>query len=250
MAKKIPVGVQLYSVREQAGKDLPGVLKSVKEMGYDAVEFAGYYGYSAYDVKKLLDQVGLKACGTHTGLDQLLGENFQKTVDFHKVIAAEYVNVPWMPKERRNSVPAIAQTAKLFNELAEKLQPFGMKIGYHAHGDDFTPISKRNAWEILFASTSSDVMMQMDTGNAMEGGADPVAMITQFPGRCETIHLKEFGGPHGAVVGEGNVKWQEVFDFCQTAGGTKWYIVEHEVQGVDAMASIAKFRAGLKKFGI
>lgn len=250
MAKKIPVGVQLYSVREQAGKDLPGVLKGVKEMGYDAVEFAGYYGYSAYDLKTLLDQIGLKACGTHTGLDLLAGENFQKTVDLHKIIECEYVNVPWMAKERRNSVAAIAQTAKLFNELAEKLALHGMKIGYHAHGDDFTKISNRNAWEILFGSTSSNVMMQMDTGNAMEGGADPVAMITQFPGRCETIHLKEFGGPHGAVVGEGEVKWQEVFDYCQSAGGTKWYIVEHEVPNVDAMQAIAKFRQGLRKFGI
>lgn len=248
---KIPVGVQLYSVREQAAKDLPGVLKSIKEMGYDAVEFAGYYGWSAYDLKKLLDQTGLKACGTHTGLDLLLGENFQKTVDFHKIIGCNLPVVPWMGKDRLGSVPAIAQTAKLFNELAEKLAANGMKTGYHAHGGDFALVGKRTAWDTFFASTCADVVMQMDTGNAMDGGADPVAVMKQFPKRHMSVHLKEFGGAHGAPVGEGDVKWQDVFDFCQADGSTQVYVVEYEVKDVDTMAGIAKCRANLKqKFGV
>ena len=247
---KIPVGVQLYSVRGEAAKDLPGVLKAIKEMGYDGVEFAGYYGWSAYDLKKLLDQVGLKACGTHTGLDQLTGDNFQKTVDFHKIIGCSLPIVPGMPKERRNSVSAISATAKVFNELAEKLAPFGMQSGYHAHGDDFTPLGSRSAYEMLFASTSSDVIMQMDVGNAMHGGADPVAVMKKFPGRSVSVHLKEEGGPHGAIIGEGIVKWQDVFDFCKAQGGTRWYVVEYEVQDVDTIAAIGKCRAALKKFGV
>lgn len=251
MASNIPVGVQLYSVREQAAKDLPGVLKEIKKMGYDAVEFAGYYGWTAYDLKKLLDDTGLKCCGTHTGLDQLLGDNFQKTVDFHKIIECQYPICPWLGDDRRATVQALGATAKLFNELAEKLKPYGMKTGYHAHGGDFVKVNGgKTQWEILFASTVPDVVMQMDLGNCMEGGGDPLPIMKQFPGRCETVHLKEFGGPHGAVVGEGNVDWKGVFEWCPVHGGTRWYVVEHEVKGVDAMASIAKFRDGLRKFGI
>lgn len=249
---KIGLGVQLYSVRQAAAKDLAGVLKGVKQMGYEAVEFAGYYGHTAYDLKKMLDENGLKCCGTHTGLDQLLGDNFQKTVDFHKIIGCEYIIVPWLGDDKRATVPALGATAKLFNELAEKLKPFGMKTGYHAHGGDFkaVPGTKRTQWEVLFGSTSSDVVMQMDCGNCMDGGGDPLEIMKKFPGRSESVHLKEFGGPHGAVVGEGKVDWKGVFEFCPKAGGTKWYVVEHEVEGIDSMAAIAKFREGLKKFGV
>ena len=247
----IPVGVQLYSVREQAAKDLPGVLTEIKKMGYDAVEFAGYHGWTAYDLKKMLDDNGLKCCGTHTGLDLLLGDNFEKTLALHKILNCHYPIVPGLGDERRSTVSGLATTAKLFNELAEKLKPHGMKTGYHAHGGDFAKVAGgRTQWDILFSSTSSDVILQMDVGNCMEGGGDPLSIMKQFPGRCESVHLKECGGPHGAVIGEGKVDWKGVFDWCPKAGGTKWYVVEHEIGGVDAMAAIARFRDGLRKFGI
>lgn len=248
---RIPVGVQLYSVREQAAKDLPGVLKEIKKMGYDAVEFAGYHGWSAYDLKKMLDDNGLKCCGTHTGLDLLLGENFEKTVALHKILECSYPIVPGLGEERRSTVMDLGATTKLFNELAEKLKPHGMKTGYHAHGEDFAKVAGgRTQWDILFSSTSSDVVLQMDLGNCIGGGADPLAIMKQFPGRCETVHLKESGGPHGAVIGEGVVDWKGVFEWCPKAGGTKWYVVEHEEKGVDAMSAIARCREGIAKFGL
>ena len=250
MTKKIGIGVQLYSVRELAAKDLPGVLKAVKQMGYDAVEFAGYHGWSAYDIRKMLDANGLMVCGTHTGLDQLMGDSLRRTVDFHRVIGCQYAIVPWIPADQRNSIPAVARFACALNEIAERLAPFGMKTGYHAHGDDFAKLGNRSAWEVLFGSTSGDVVMQMDTGNAAEGGADPVAILKEFPGRSETVHLKESGGKHGAVIGEGNVNWKEVLEFCASAGGTKWYVVEHEAHGVEPMQAIARSREALRTFGI
>ncbi len=248
---KIGVGIQLYSVRKAAAADLPAVLKGVKAMGYEAVEFAGYYGRTAYELKKLLDENGLKCCGTHNGIDAFQGDNFRKTVDFHKIIGCEYPIVAWINDDMRKSVAALGASAKLFNEIAEKLKPFGMKTGYHAHGGDFAKMNGgRTQWEILFGSTCSDVVMQMDCGNCMQGGGDPLALMKQLPGRSESVHLKEFGGPHGAVVGEGKVDWKGIFEFCSTIGGTKWYVVEHEVEGIDSMEAIAKFREGLRKFGI
>lgn len=245
-----PVGVQLYSVRELAAKDLHSVLKSIKQMGYEGVEFAGFHGHTAPAIKAMLDDAGLKCCGTHTQLDQLLGDNFEKTVAFHKVIGATMAIVPGMGEERRATVAALADTAKLFNELAEKLKPHGMRTGYHAHGGDFAKVNGgRSQWEILFASVCDDVVMQMDTGNCVQGGGDPVALLRQFASKAYTVHLKEFGGPHSAVVGEGMVDWKGVLEACKGAP-VEWYVVEHEVRGVDALRAIERFREGLRGFGV
>jgi sugar phosphate isomerase/epimerase len=229
--KKIPLGIQLFSVRNDCEKDFPAVLRELKSMGYDGVEFAGYYARSAQDVRKLLDDNGLKCCGTHLGLDALLGDNFKKTAEFNQVIGNKYLIVAWMGKERMGSLQLIKQTVALYNELADKAKPMGMRVGYHAHDGDFVPAEGQLPWNVLFAGTKADVTMQMDIGNCIQGGADPYAILRKFPGRSATIHLKEHGGPEGAVIGEGIVKWQDVFDICQTTGGTEWYIVEQEGYG-------------------
>ena len=120
---KIPIGVQLYSVREDCARDLPGTLEAIAKMGYDGVEFAGYYDHSAADLRKLLDDNGLKCCGTHIPLDTLLGEALEATVEFNKTLGNRYLVVPWIPEERRDSLAAWKATAGVFNEIAEKLDP-------------------------------------------------------------------------------------------------------------------------------
>ncbi|MBN2088875.1 sugar phosphate isomerase/epimerase, partial [candidate division KSB1 bacterium] len=102
-AKVIPVGLQLYSVRKECEKDLPGTIAAVARMGYQGVEFAGYYNYTAEELRKMLDDNGLKCCGTHIGLDTLMGENFEATVEFNKVLGNKYLIVPWIGEEYRNS---------------------------------------------------------------------------------------------------------------------------------------------------
>ena len=103
-SKKIPLGLQLYSVRADCQKDLPGTIKTVADIGYDGVEFAGYYDYSAKDIRKLLDDNGLKCCGTHAQLDTLLGDNLPKTIEFNKIIGNKYLIVPWLDPKKYSSV--------------------------------------------------------------------------------------------------------------------------------------------------
>lgn len=249
--KKIPVGVQLYSVREDAAKDLPGVLKAIKEMGYEGVEFAGYYGHDAKTIRKWLDETGLKCCGTHTGWDTLQPDKLSATVEFNQILGNKYLICPWLnPKEFAESREKTIEFAKRFNELAEKVREKGMLVGYHAHGGDFKKLDGETAWEIFFAHTVPDVVMQMDIGNCLGGGGDPYAILEKFPGRSKTIHLKEHGGPQGAVIGEGTVKWDWVLHFCETRGGTEWYIVEQEAYAVPPLEAIRKCRENLRKMGV
>ncbi len=248
---KIPIGLELWSVRHQCEEELPAVLKAVAEMGYESVELAhSYYGYDATAWRKLLDKNGLKSCGMHMGLRMLEGDAFDKTVEIHKVIGTPYLIIASLPKKRLASVEAIVETAKQFNGLAERLTPHGMKIGYHCHGGDFAKVEGRTAWEIFGENTEADVLLQLDIGNCLGGGGDPIAMLKKFPGRSVTIHLKDHGGKPGAVFGEGEVNWKEVFRLCETIGGTKQYIIEEEGRkGPEALEAVRRALENFRKMG-
>ncbi len=245
--KKIPIGLQLYSVRHQCEKDLPGVLKAVAEMGYEGVEFAGYYGRSAVEMRHLLDEHGLKCCGTHLRLEHLQGDQLKETVEFNQTLGNPYLIVAWMPPAYTKSLDTVKEMADKYNQIAQQLKPLDMYVGYHAHGFDFEKIGDETAWDLLFENTVDEVIMQLDIGNCLGGGGDPYASLKRFPGRSVTVHLKEHGGPPEAVVGEGDVDWERVFEICQTVGGTKWYIVEHERPAGDPIENVRRCLMNLKK---
>jgi sugar phosphate isomerase/epimerase len=249
--RKIPIGLELWSVRQQCEKELPVVLKAVGKMGYQAVELAhSYYGLDAAAWRKLLDENGLKSCGMHMGLPALEGDEFQKTVEIHKIIGTPYLIIASVPKKNLATVDAIKETAKRFNEISERLKPHGMKLGYHCHGGDFSKMDGTTPWEVMGESTSPDVIMQLDIGNCLGGGGDPIAMLKKFPGRSVSVHLKDHGGKPGAVIGEGEVKWNEVFQICETTGGTKQYVVEEEGRkGPEALEVVERALKNLRKMG-
>ena len=244
-AKKIPVGLQLYTAREQCKTDLPGVLATVGKTGYKGVEFAGYFDHSAKDLRKLLDDNGLVACGTHTPYDSVLGDKLKETIEFNHVIGNNFLIVPWMTSKTKQEW---LDKAKLFNEIAAKVKGEGQFVGYHAHAHDFEKFDGVSAWDIFFGNTTPDVIMQLDTSNCREGGADPVAVLKKYPGRAKTIHIKASGGGPEAVIGEDKVAWPEVFAWCESRGGTQWYVVEHE-SSKDPIDAIKRSYAALQKLG-
>jgi sugar phosphate isomerase/epimerase len=250
MAKKIPIGLQVYSVRMEAEKDLPGVLKAIAKMGYDGVDFAGYYGHDDKTVRKILDDVGLKCCGGHLGLNTLMGDELKRTVEYQRTLGNKYLIVPGLPDERRKSRAAWQETAKLFNDIAAKLKPEGMMTGYHNHSIEFQPLDGELPWDTFFGNTNKEVIMQMDTGNAKHGGADPVAFLKKYPGRAVTVHLKAFSKTNNkALIGEDETQWDAVFNICETIGGTEWYIVEQESYAYPPMECVERCVKALRDMG-
>ena len=247
---QIPIGLQLYSVREDAKNDLPGVLKAVAQMGYVGVEFAGYYGHGAQEIRALLDDLGLKCCGSHVGIDTLLGDELSKTIEFNQTIGNRFLIVPGLAKERTSSKVAWLETARLMNEISEKVKPHGMRTGYHNHHTEFHDMDGELPWDIFFGNTSPDVVMQFDTGNAMHGGAEAGPFLRRYPNRALTVHLKEFSAANDkALIGEGDVKWDEIFTLCETAGGTQWYIVEQESYAHPPLQCVDQCLQNLRKMG-
>ena len=247
---KVPIALQLYSVRHDCAKDLPGTIAAVAKMGYQGVEFAGYYDRSAADLRKMLDDNGLKCAGTHIALETLLGEELAKTVEFNKTLGNKLLIVPGLRPERTKSRQSWLETAKLFDEVADKVKPHGMRVGYHNHAIEFTPLDGELPWDTFFGHTKKDVVMQVDIGNAMEAGADPIVFLNKYPGRAISVHVKEYSKSNPrAYVGEGDVKWKEWFDLLEKTGGTEWYIVEYEVAGMPALESVKRCLENLRKIG-
>ncbi len=226
-AKAIPIGFQLYTVRGEFARDVPGTLKKLAQLGYKGVEFWGYGGtpnvyqkHSAAELRKLLDNNGLKCCGMHLDLKALSRDRLKQTIENNRILDNEYLNVA-AAKDKMGSATTIAELATLLNQAAAECRPHKMAVGYHAHPFDFAKVDGRFAWEMLFSRTQPEVNMQMDIGNCLAGEGDPIAMLKEFPGRTRTIHIKE----HQEKTFDGEY-YREIFRLCETTCGTRWYIVE------------------------
>lgn len=245
--KKIPIALELYSVRTLLPKDFTGTIEAIGKMGYQGVEFAGYYDWDKKpaELRKLLDDNGLKCCGTHTQLPTLIGDNLKKTIELHKILGNKFLICPFMVGKGE---AGWLDLAKKFNEISARCRESDMFVGYHSHQHDFQKINGKTSWEIFFDNTVPEVVHQLDTGNCMQGGGDPLAMIKKYPGRTKTTHIKEFGGPPGAAVGEGTIDWKTLLEAYESVGGTEWYIVEHET-GKTPLQSVKTCIDNLHKMG-
>ena len=190
--KKFNVGIQLYGVRNAMAQDFEGTLKAVKEMGYDYVEFAGYYGKTAEEIKEILDRIGLTCVSVHQGLD-FYNDDAQKGIDYLKTFGVKYSVIPWY----RLPTPATPEwdaTVKRFIDIAEKLRLNGMKLGYHNHDFEFTETHEgKTKHDYIIEALGLPLMFpELDTGWVHYAGLRPDQKIRQFSGNVPVVHLKDF----------------------------------------------------------
>jgi len=247
--KKLPIGVQLYSVRNDFPKDVPGVLAGIKKIGYEGVEFAGYanYGNNASGLRKLLDDNGLKACGTHLqgGLFDVQGNRLERTVEFNKVIGNDKLIVA---STNASTAEDWTRRADEFSAVAEQLKPHNMRIGYHNHTGEFHAIDGQKPEDIFFGKASPGVFMQLDIGHCAHAGADPAAYIKKYGDHLLSVHVKDWvRATGGDIVGEGIVKWPEVLTACASAPALQWYIIEEESNKFPGLEGIEKDFKNLTK---
>jgi sugar phosphate isomerase/epimerase len=232
-AKKIGLGVQLYSVRDFCGKDFDGTLKQIAEMGFEGVEFAGYHQYkdNPAGLKKKLDELGLKAAGTHIGANSFFGDALKKTVEFHKAIGCAFLICPG--DGRFTKAADAAAFADQFNKAADALKAEGMACGFHNHTAEFGKAEGDKTWWDLFVErTSKDVVLQVDFGHALYAGVDCVGLVKKAPGRVRTTHVKGRlpKGTQGKkpFVGQDTGDWKSILGACYEVGGTDWFLIEQE----------------------
>ena len=187
---RLPIGVQIYTVRDEAEKDLYIVLEKIAQMGYEGVEFAGYYGIDVKEIKKKLDALGLKTFGTHNGYNDCL-HDLDRLIEENLILGSPYLICPGgVPlKEKEDYFKAANQ----FNNIGEKCRKKGLFYGYHNHSHEFTCFDGTYGLDLLYQNSDPDlVKIELDAGWAMHAGADPVAFILKHGKRCPLIHLKDF----------------------------------------------------------
>jgi sugar phosphate isomerase/epimerase len=226
---RIPVAIQLFSLRRQCEQDLGGTLAYIREVGFDGVELAGFYGRTADQFKAILDETSLTCCGSHTPLTDLMGSKFDNTVKENAMLHNRNLVIPGLPQDYKASAAGWKAAAAVLNEIAVKLHPCGMRIGYHNHDVEFHDINGVLPWGLLYRETRSDVILQLDTGNARIAGADPVSLIRQYPGRAVTVHVKDYlPGYLDPVIGSSEFDWARFVKVCDSEGATEWFIIEHD----------------------
>jgi sugar phosphate isomerase/epimerase len=252
--KKIPVGLELYSVREEYMRDLPATVTAVAKMGYEVVEFwAPYYEWTpsqAKDVRKLLDDLGVKCNSTHNSGAAVTPEGLKKAIELNQMIGSKAIIQASAPPAR-----TIDDWKALGNKLtsfAEQLRPLGMATGYHNHATEWRPLGGQRPMDVIAANTPKEVILQFDVGTCLEAAADPVEWINANPGRIKSVHCKDWGaGPgrsYSVAFGEGDAPWLKIFDAVESIGGIEYYLIEQEVSPPGQQLAMAeKCMANWKK---
>lgn len=227
-------GLQLYSVRDVTGTDLEGTLKKVAEIGYRYVEFAGFFGHSAEQVKAMLDNYGLIVSGTHSGFGDL-DEDFAGTVKYHHAIGNTNYIVPGAPW---GTAAELNETIEKMNKYKLMLAAEGIRLAYHNHDGEFKPnLDGLIAHEEM--ERRSDIDFQIDTYWAFVAGRDPIEVITRLKDRVHVIHLKDgLRNGHGFALGEGEAPVAAVREKAIELG--MHMVVESETLQPDGISEVTR----------
>lgn len=253
--KKFSVGLQLYGVRSSMKEDFEGTLRAVRDMGYEYVEFAGYYGKSAEEIAKLLSDIGLKCVSVHQGLD-FFNDDPLGAIKYLKTFGVKYNVIPWYDRQKLAGSGEWENTKKYFCEIAELFIENGMKLGYHNHDFEFDYFEGKTLHDHIFDAVPADeIEPQFDVCWVRYAGHNPAEWIRKYSKRVNIVHLKDFvcknlaSGPvydlidaNGNVLGtnsreengfafrplgEGMMDFAPILDACEECG-TELLIVEQD----------------------
>jgi sugar phosphate isomerase/epimerase len=247
----IRVGLQLYSVRDQLQKDFIGTLTALARLGYPAVQFGGYGGLSARDLKQVIGDLGLAAAGSHVGFESL-ESNPDGEISYCLEIGTPEVIIPAMPAGYRDTAAGFQQFAEAMNRIGARCRELGARLSYHNHAFELVRFGDQAGLDLLLGACDPDlVAFEPDVYWLRYGGADPVAYIQKYAGRTPLIHLKDMTGgptPTYAEVGEGIIDFAPIFAASE-ASGAEWYVVEQDYCARPALESVGLSLKHLRDWG-
>ncbi|WP_169891093.1 sugar phosphate isomerase/epimerase family protein [Litchfieldia alkalitelluris] len=237
------IGLQLYSVRDSAAEDFLGTVSQVAEMGYDGIQFAGFFDTPSHELKRVLDEKGIVPAGGHLGLDVLKGEFLEKTLQYNKEIGNDLIICPYLPEELRRTEEDYKKIAQELNEIGLKCKEHGFRFAYHNHDFEFQTLGKQTGFELLFQQTDPElVKMELDCYWATFAGLDPRKIIESYGDRVVSLHIKDMkvvnGKKRSIEIGSGEL---DIDGLLQVGNdiGVEWYIIEQEQFDGDPMESSA-----------
>ena len=248
---RIPVGLELFSVRGELKTDLMATLDSVSKMGYQCVEFfAPYFDWTpeyARKVRAKLDDSKLKCHSTHNSLQSFNPKNIEKAMELNTILGTRYI-VCAHPGNVK-SLEDWKAVADILNNGNQRMSSAKLHAGYHNHDLEFRPVDGKIPLEILADSTDKSIMLQLDVGTCIEAGHNPVEWINAHPGRIRSLHLKDWSPDKGYKVlfGEGTAPWKEIFAAAEKKGGVEFYLIEQEGSRFSENETASKCLASYKE---
>jgi sugar phosphate isomerase/epimerase len=250
-SKEIPLGLELYSVRDALQKDLMGTVEGVAKMGYQCVEFFGsYYRWTPDDAKQVrakLDALGIRCYSTHNGMQSFTPGGIAHAIELNKILGARYIVLahPGMV----SGWDDWKRVAESLNTANRTLQEQGLFAGYHNHDLEWKPVDGQKPMELLAAMLDKSIMLQLDVGTCLATGADPVAWINQNPGRIRSMHVKDWSLERGykVLTGEGTAPWKNIFAAAESTGGIEYYLIEQEGSDYPEMETAQRCLAAFRK---
>jgi sugar phosphate isomerase/epimerase len=249
--KNIPVGLELYSVRNDLEKDLMGTVREVAKIGYKCVEFySPYYDWTldyAQQVRKELDSLGIRCYSTHNDSQSFQPEGTGKAIELNQALGAHYIVMAW-PGEPKN-VDDWKRVAETLNKANDTFAGHKMHAGYHNHDAEWKPVEGQKPIEVIAANTDKSVILQLDVGTCLETGSDPVAWINHNPGRIRSMHVKDWSPDRGyrVLTGEGVAPWKKIFAAAESTGGIEYYLIEQEGSDFPEMETAKRCLAAFRK---
>ena len=232
--------IQLYSVRENTEKDFLGTLRKISEIGYTGVEFAGYGGLSADEMRAALQDLGLKPVGSHVPLERLTG-HLEEEIAYNKAIGTDYIICPWADVKTRDDVLRLADT---LNPVAEAVHKNGMGFAYHNHDHEFVKDADGvYLLDTLLANTDKHtVMAELDLYWISYANIDPLPYLTRHASRIKLLHLKQIKDARSKTcvdLPDGILNFYELLTTALEQG-VKHFILEQEEFAVDAYVSLQR----------
>jgi sugar phosphate isomerase/epimerase len=233
-SSRVPVGLELYSVRGELAKDPVGTVRAVAKMGYQVVEFyAPYFDWTpefARDMRKVLDDAGIRCRSTHNNAPSFTADGIGKAAELNRILGSTFVVMA--STGRIAGLDGWKALCDQLSGIVETLKPLGLRSGYHNHRIEFVAVDGRRPMEVIAANTPREFMLQLDVGTCVEAGSDPVAWIQANPGRINSIHCKDWAAGEGkgyrVLFGEGESPWRAIFDAAESTGGVEYYLIEQE----------------------
>jgi sugar phosphate isomerase/epimerase len=238
--KRRPIGIELYAVRGELARDLPGTLSAVAKMGYEAVEFyAPYCSWSlpyAKEVRSQMDDLGLRCYSTHNHIDSFTpGEGMAKAIELNQIIGSRQLILASPPKSAAGLEGWKGLCAQLTTAVGQLL-PHGLTAGYHNHQAEWKTLEGgARILDIVASHTPAEFVLQFDVGTCLEAGANPIAWIKANPGRIRSVHLKDWAPGAAAeekgyrvLFGEGVAPWAEIVATAEAVGGVEFFLMEQE----------------------
>ncbi|MDQ3863317.1 MAG: sugar phosphate isomerase/epimerase [Actinomycetota bacterium] len=224
------ISLQLYTVREETARDTPGTLRRIKEIGYPAVEFAGYGALSPEELRAILDDLGLSASGAHVPFDSLRTDP-EGVIDDMRALRCAHAILPAAPRRYRRDEVLVARLAECLNRWGELCRQGGVALSYHNHDFEFAPLGPTTAWDLLVRETDPElVYFELDLYWVKYGGADPETVMRDVGERVRLVHLKDMAPDDtrsDLPVGEGTMPWTGLLEAADAAG-VEWYIAEQD----------------------